>query len=168
MVIGKLAGYLALGLIGAFLLNTLIRPASALGTGAALQETGKGIGSIGAGIGSALSEIGRGSAKLFDPLWTLKDLIYDTNVSGSASVGPVSQQQASVNVQTGATHPSSSTYTFSDGTNLTTGGGYVDAILAPLTIALGGGGNGGVSAQSSTYSAGAAQQAGYSTGAPTA
>ena len=40
MVIGKIGSYLALGLVGAFLLNALIRPQSALGTGAALQETG--------------------------------------------------------------------------------------------------------------------------------
>ena len=41
MVIGRLTGYLALGLVGAFLLNALIRPASAIGTGAALTETGQ-------------------------------------------------------------------------------------------------------------------------------
>ena len=51
MVIGKITGYLALGLVGAFLLNALIRPQSALGTGAALTETGTGIASIGMGIG---------------------------------------------------------------------------------------------------------------------
>ena len=53
MVIGRLTGYLALGLVGAFLLNALIRPASAIGTGAALQETGTGIASIGSGIGES-------------------------------------------------------------------------------------------------------------------
>jgi len=46
MVIGKITSYLALGLVGAFLINALIRPASAIGTGGALQETGKGIASI--------------------------------------------------------------------------------------------------------------------------
>ena len=46
MVIGKLGSYLALGLVGAFLINALVRPQSALGTGAALTETGTGIASI--------------------------------------------------------------------------------------------------------------------------
>ena len=31
----KLGGFLALGLVGAFLINALVRPSSALGTGAA-------------------------------------------------------------------------------------------------------------------------------------
>ena len=51
MVIGKITGYLALGLVGAFLLNALLRPGSAAGTGSALQATGSGIASIGMGIG---------------------------------------------------------------------------------------------------------------------
>ena len=111
MVIGKITGYLALGLIGAFLLNTLIRPVSALGTGSALVETGSGIASIGAGIGSSLASIGKGSAKLLDPLFSLKDLIYyDSNAGGSATVSPVAQ-----NSGTGSS-PTSSTITWSNGT----------------------------------------------------
>ena len=167
MVIGKLTGYLALGLIGAFLINSLVRPQSAAATGGALQATGAGIGSIGQGIGDALASLGAGGASLFQPLWELKNLIYDTNVAGAASVGPTAQHEGTTNVVTGSSNPNSSTGTYSAGTTTTTtGGGYVDAILAPLTQALGGGG-GGVSSQSSTYSAGAAQAAGYSTGSPT-
>jgi len=116
MVIGKLTGYLALGLVGAFLINALVRPASAIGTGAALTETGIGIGAIGQGIGASLRSIGSGSAKLLDPLFSLKDLLYDANVSGAASVGPVSQVQGSTNATTGSTNPSSSTITWSSGT----------------------------------------------------
>ena len=119
MVIGKLTGYLALGLVGAFLLNALIRPASAIGTGGALQETGKGIASIGEGIGSSLRSIGSGSAKLLDPLWSLKDLIYDANVAGAASVGPVSQEQGTTDAPTGIATPSRSTITWSSGTTAT-------------------------------------------------
>ena len=119
MVIGKLTGYLALGLIGAFLINSLVRPASAIGTGGALQETGKGIASIGQGIGESLRSIGSGSSKLLDPLFSLKDLLYDANVSGAASVGPVSQEQGSTNVITGAANPSSSTITWNSGTSAT-------------------------------------------------
>ena len=119
MVIGKLTGYLALGLVGAFLVNALVRPASAIGTGAALTETGIGIGSIGEGIGASLRSIGSGSSKLLDPLFSLKDLLYDANVSGAASVGPVSQQQGSTNVVSGSTNPSTSTITWSSGTTAT-------------------------------------------------
>ena len=121
MVIGKITSYLALGLVGAFLINALIRPASAIGTGGALQETGKGIASIGAGLGSSLRSIGSGSAKLLDPLFSLRDLVYDANVliiyiKLCASVGPVSQEQGTTDVATGIANPSSSTITWSSGT----------------------------------------------------
>jgi len=119
MVIGKLTGYLALGLVGAFLINALVRPASAIGTGGALQETGKGIAAIGQGIGESLRSIGSGSSKLLDPLFSLRDLLYDANVSGAASVGPVSQEQGATNTLTGTLNPSSSTITWSGGTTAT-------------------------------------------------
>jgi len=119
MVIGKITSYLALGLVGAFLLNTLIRPASAIGTGGALQETGKGIAAIGEGIGDSLRSIGSSSAKLLDPLFSLRDLLYDANVSGAASVGPVSQEQGTTDAATGVATPSSSTITWSSGTTAT-------------------------------------------------
>jgi len=116
MVIGKIGSYLALGLVGAFLLNTLIRPASALGTGAALQETGTGIASIGAGIGESLRSIGSGSAKLFDPLFTLRDLVYSSDVSGSANVGAVANESMQQEFSP-PTKPVSSTITWSSGTS---------------------------------------------------
>jgi len=115
MVIGKIGGYLALGLVGAFLLNALIRPASAIGTGAALQETGTGIAAIGMGIGESLRSIGSGSAKLLDPLFSLKDLIYSNNVAGSANVSPAAQVEGETSQ--GRLTPSSSTITWSSGTS---------------------------------------------------
>tara|TARA_Y100001951_G_scaffold77261_1_gene64584 strand:- start:67 stop:480 length:414 start_codon:yes stop_codon:yes gene_type:complete len=117
MVIGKLTGYLALGLVGAFLLNALIRPASAIGTGGALQETGTGIKAIGEGIGSSLSSLGTGGADLFKPLWELKNLIYSSSVPGAASVGPSAQVEGETNQNT--LRPSSSTITWSSGTTAT-------------------------------------------------
>ncbi len=110
MVIGRITGYLALGLVGAFLLNALLRPQSALGTGAALTETGTGIASIGMGIGESLRAIGSGSAKLLDPLFSLKDLIYDAKVSGAANVSAVAQNEGL------GGSPSRSTITWSSGT----------------------------------------------------
>ena len=106
MVIGKITSYLALGLVGAFLINALVRPQSALGTGAALTETGTGIASIGAGIGESLRSIGSGSAKLLDPLFSLRDLVFSSNVAGAANVSPTAQVNS----------PSSSTITWSSGT----------------------------------------------------
>ena len=114
MVIGKITSYLALGLVGAFLLNTLIRPGSALATGSALQETGSGIKAIGEGIGSSLSSLGTGGADLFKPLWELKNLIYSSSVPGAASVGPSAQVEGETNY--GVLKPSSSTITWSSGT----------------------------------------------------
>ena len=114
MVIGRITSYLALGLIGAFLLNTIIRPQSALGTGAALQETGSGIGAIGKGIGDSLRSIGASSAKLLDPLFSLRDLVYSSDVSGAANVSPVAQNEGETNYSVST--PSSSTITWSSGT----------------------------------------------------
>jgi hypothetical protein len=116
MVIGKIGSYLALGLVGAFLLNTLIRPQSALGTGAALQETGSGIAAIGSGIGESLRSIGSGSAKLFDPLFTLRDLVYSSDVAGSANVGAVANESMQQEFSP-PTKPVSSTITWSSGTS---------------------------------------------------
>ena len=111
MVIGRLAGYLGIAFVGAYLLNTLIRPAEALGTASALVETGSGIASIGEGIGSSLRSIGSGSSKLLDPLFSLKDLLYDGKVSGAANVSSVAQNTAG--------NTGSSTITWSSGTTRT-------------------------------------------------
>ena len=118
MVIGKIGGYVALGLVGVFLLNALIRPAAAIQTGEAFQATGTGIGtgigSIGQGIGDSLRSIGSGSAKLLDPLFSLKTLIYDSNVPGSANVSATAQVEGETS--NGVLKPSSSTITWSSGT----------------------------------------------------
>jgi len=114
MVVGKIGGYLAIGRIGAFLINALARPQQAIATGAALSSTGAGIGGIGGGIGDFLSSVGQGGADLFQPLWELKNLVYDSNVSGAANVGPVAQISGETN--RGVNKPSSSTITWSSGT----------------------------------------------------
>ena len=112
MVIGKIGSYLALGLAGAFVLNALIRPGSAAATGGALQETGAGIASIGAGIGDSLRSIGGGSAKLFDPLFTLRDLVFTSDAGTAAGVGPVNQPQVE-NWQPSRSSPVAATITAS-------------------------------------------------------
>jgi hypothetical protein len=118
MVIGKIGSYLALGLAGAFVLNALIRPGSAAATGGALQETGAGIASIGAGIGDSLRSIGGGSAKLFDPLFTLRDLVFTSQAGTAAGVGPVNQTQVETNNDRST--PVSATITVSSGSDSAT------------------------------------------------
>jgi len=54
----------------------------------ALQSLGTGVGSIGGGINALLTGIGTGSARLFDPLFTLKTLIYGEGNQGTVSVNP--------------------------------------------------------------------------------
>ena len=72
------------------------------------------IASIGSGIGQSLRSIGSGSAKLLDPLFSLRDLVYSSDVSGGANVSPVAQVEGETN--NGRLTPSSSTITWSSGT----------------------------------------------------
>ena len=71
--IGK---WLIYGLIGAFALSSLINPQKAFATTQAFGGVGSALGSLGTGIQSLLTGTGTGVAKLFNPLFTLKDLIY--------------------------------------------------------------------------------------------
>jgi len=136
MVIGKIGSFLALGLVGAFLLNTLIRPASASATGGALQETGLGIASIGSGIGDSLQSIGEGASKLFNPLFTLRDLVWSPGVAGSANMSPVAQKQGDTanRINTG-----SNTVTWSSRNTTSTPGGGANISSLGSQRASGGG-----------------------------
>lgn len=67
------------GLVGAFALSALIDPARAQGTIGAFSGVGTALGSLGAGIKSLGAGVGFGAASLFNPLFTLKDLIYGPN-----------------------------------------------------------------------------------------
>jgi len=71
--IGK---WLIYGLIGAFAISSLINPEKAFATTKAFGGVGSALGSLGTGIQSLLTGTGTGVAKLFNPLFTLKDLIY--------------------------------------------------------------------------------------------
>ena len=71
--IGK---WLILGLAGAFAVSALVDPARAQGTVSAFGGIGTALGSLGSGVQSLLSGVGTGTAKLFNPLFTLRDLIY--------------------------------------------------------------------------------------------
>jgi len=71
--IGK---WLLYGLVGAFAVSALVDPARAQGTISAFGGVGTALGSLGGGIQSLLTGTGVGVSKLFNPLWTLRDLIY--------------------------------------------------------------------------------------------
>jgi len=71
--IGK---WLILGLAGAFALSALVDPQRAYATTQAFGGVGGALGSLGSGVQSLLTGTGTGVAKLFNPLFTLRDLIY--------------------------------------------------------------------------------------------
>ena len=72
----SLGKWLILGLAGAFAISALVDPARAQGTVSAFGGIGTALGSLGSGVQSLLSGVGTGTAKLFNPLFTLRDLIY--------------------------------------------------------------------------------------------
>lgn len=72
----SLTKWLLYGLVGAFAVSALIDPARAQGTIAAFSGVGTALGSLGGGIQSLLTGTGTGVSKLFNPLYTLRDLIY--------------------------------------------------------------------------------------------
>ena len=71
--IGK---WLILGLAGAFAISALVDPARAHGTVQAFGGIGTALSSLGVGTRNLLEGVGTGTAKLFNPLFTLRDLIY--------------------------------------------------------------------------------------------
>ena len=68
--------WLLYGLVGAFAISALVDPARAQGTIGAFSGIGTALGSLGGGIQSLFTGFGTGTAKLFNPLFTLRDLIY--------------------------------------------------------------------------------------------
>jgi len=84
MVVGgllmKILPIAAVGLGLAFVYNILNKPSAASESAGALGQTffsiGSGLGSVGGGIEDFLTGIGTGSAKLLNPLFTLKTLFY--------------------------------------------------------------------------------------------
>ena len=79
-VLTKILPIAAVGLGLAFLYNVISKPGQASESAGALGQTlfsvGGGLGSVGGGINEFLTGIGTGSAKLLDPLFTLKTLFY--------------------------------------------------------------------------------------------
>ena len=93
--IGK---WLILGLAGAFAISALVDPARAQGTVSAFGGIGTALGSLGAGVQSLFTGVGTGTAKLFNPLFTLRDLIYGPQ-AGVQTQGDIEQVTSTGNIQ---------------------------------------------------------------------
>ena len=100
----KILPIAAVGLGIAFLYNVINKPGQASESAGALGQTlfsvGGGLGNIGGGINDFLTGIGTGSAKLLDPLFTLKTLFYGDN-----SVDAIFQENADTASNTTRTDP---------------------------------------------------------------
>ena len=102
--IGK---WLLYGLVGAFAVSALVDPARAQGTIGAFSGVGTALGSLGGGIQSLFTGFGTGTAKLFNPLFTLRDLIYGpqagvqvgTDIRQSVTTGNLPSQQIPTEIQ---------------------------------------------------------------------
>jgi len=79
----KILPIAAVGLGLAFVYNIINKPGAASESAGALGQTlfsvGSGLGSVGGGIQDLLTGVGAGSAKLLDPLFSLKTLFYGDN-----------------------------------------------------------------------------------------
>lgn len=94
---------IAIAGLGIFALaNVVARPKMASESATALSQTlsgfGTGIGDVGAGIGRGLGQIGMGSAKLLDPLFSLKNLfgIGNESLGNDTSSVAIRQQEQEI------------------------------------------------------------------------
>jgi len=105
MMMVSIPKLLILGLTGATAI-IFLRDAAVKGFGVAAAETGEGIGGLGAGVGTTFASLGQGIqsfgsgvgtgvASLFNPLFTLRDLIF----------GPQAGQQGAPTSATGGQTP---------------------------------------------------------------
>ena len=94
-----IAKLLLYGLIGAFAISALVDPARAQQTAGAFGGVGTALSSLGVGTRNFLEGIGTGTAKLLNPLWTLRDLIYGPQ-AGVQVQGDISQVSETGNIQT--------------------------------------------------------------------
>jgi len=204
--IGK---WLLFGLVGAFAISALVDPQRAFATTQAFKGVGGALGSLGGGIQSLFTGVGTGAAKLFNPLFTLKDLIYgpqaglqtqtdvreigstggyattSEEIQSTATLQTISPSQQAAGYRTPSpTTPSSkppftitggspgSTWTFLTPVTPTSVEYYNALGVTPsptssqTTSSRNSGNATSASSASATYSAGAAQRAGYSTGSP--
>ena len=89
MVLGSITKYLVYGLVAAFAITSLAQPSRAYAATQVFGGVGSSLSKLGTGIQDFLTGTGTGVSQLFNPLWTLRDLIY----------GPAAGQQAALDVR---------------------------------------------------------------------
>ena len=89
MALGSITKYLIYGLLAAFAITSLSNPSRAYAATQVFGGVGSSLSSLGTGIKDVLEGTGTGVSKLFNPLFTLRDLIY----------GPAAGQQAALDVR---------------------------------------------------------------------
>ena len=89
MVLGSITKYLVYGLLAAFAITSLAQPSRAYAATQVFGGVGSSLSSLGTGIQDFLTGTGTGVSKLFNPLFTLRDLIY----------GPAAGQQVALDVR---------------------------------------------------------------------
>ena len=114
VVWSKILPIAAIGVGLLFLSNAFTRPAAATDTARALTAQVSTLGAAGTNIQTFGRGVGGGLAGLLQPVWEVSNLIerFSTLASGSANVGPVSQELGGY-----ASYPTSPTYTTSSGTD---------------------------------------------------
>tara|TARA_R110002051_G_scaffold137584_2_gene210053 strand:+ start:385 stop:945 length:561 start_codon:yes stop_codon:yes gene_type:complete len=137
----------AVGLGIAFLYNIINKPGAASDSAGALGQTlfsvGSGLGSVGGGIQDLLTGVGAGSAKLLDPLFSLKTLFY-----GGDSPSAIFQENADTASNTTITDPVVNTASDQPGVTPTSPAG------STVTHSSGGGGGSYTSSQTTTTASG--------------
>jgi len=89
MVLGSITKYLVYGLLAAFAITSLSNPSRAYAATQVFGGVGSSLSKLGTGVKDFLEGTGTGVSKLFNPLFTLRDLIY----------GPAAGQQAALDVR---------------------------------------------------------------------
>ena len=89
MVLGSITKYLVYGLLAAFAITSLAQPSRAYAATQVFGGVGSSLSSLGTGVKDFLEGTGTGVSKLFNPLFTLRDLIY----------GPGAGQQVALDVR---------------------------------------------------------------------
>lgn len=89
MVLGSITKYLIYGLLAAFAITSLAQPSRAYAATQVFGGVGSSLSQLGTGIKDLFEGTGTGVSKLFNPLFTLRDLIY----------GPAAGQQAALDVR---------------------------------------------------------------------
>ena len=101
MVLGSVTKYLVYGLLAAFAITSLAQPSRAYAATQVFGGVGSSLSSLGTGIKDVLEGTGVGVSKLFNPLFTLRDLIYGPQ-AGQQSPLDVREETSTGNIQNSA------------------------------------------------------------------